>query len=61
METRRIGELRIHVERAIEWIKSFCILQSVIPLTLADIVSDVFHVCALITNFGTLVVEYNSG
>ena len=57
METHRIAELRIHVERAIGRIKSFRILQGVIPITLADIASDVFLVCALITNFGTPVVE----
>ena len=57
MEICRIGKLCIHVERTIERIKSFSILQSIIPLTLADIVSDVSLVCALITNFGTPVVE----
>ena len=37
METHRIAELRIYVEHAIGRIKSFRILQGVIPVTVADI------------------------
>lgn len=45
-ETHRIAAIRIHVERAIGRIKSFRILQGVLPLSLAGLANDIFHVCA---------------
>jgi len=50
-ETRRIAAIRIHVERAIGRIKSFRILQGVLPLSLAGLANDIFHVCAYLSNF----------
>ncbi|XP_062567145.1 uncharacterized protein LOC134229407 [Saccostrea cucullata] len=47
-KTRRIANLRIHVERAMERIKNFKIIQGVVPISLHDKVSKiVFVVCAL--------------
>ena len=51
IETRRIASIRIHVERAIGRMKNHRLLQHVIPLTLADITSDIVCVCAYLTNF----------
>lgn len=48
--TRRIASARIHVERKMEQIKNFRILQGVIPISLCDIVDEVFFVCASLTN-----------
>ncbi|XP_052695680.1 uncharacterized protein LOC128174084 [Crassostrea angulata] len=48
--TRRIASARIHVERKMEQIKNFRILQGVIPISLCDIVDEVFCVCASLTN-----------
>ncbi len=56
-ETRRIAALRIHVERAIGRIKSYRIISNIIPLSLADIASDIFRVCALLTNFSPPIVQ----
>lgn len=47
-KTRRIANLRIHVERAMERIKNFRIIQGVVPISLHDKMSKiVFVVCAL--------------
>jgi len=56
-KTRRIAALRMHVERAIGRIKSYCIISNVIPLSLADIGFDIFRVCALLTNFSPPIVQ----
>ena len=48
--TRRIASARIHVERKMEQIKNFRLLQGIIPLTLAPIANELFFVCAALTN-----------
>ena len=52
VETRRIARYRIHVERAIERIKNYHILDYV-PITLCSsgLIDQVFFVCAMLTNF----------
>ena len=57
-ETLRIAALRIHVEQAIGRIKSYHIISNVISLSLADITSDIFRVCALVTNFSPPIVQF---
>lgn len=47
---RRIASARIHVERKMEQIKNFRILQGLLPLALAPIANDLFFVCAALTN-----------
>ena len=48
--TRRIASARIHMERKMEQIKKFRLLQGIIPLTLAPIANELFFVCAALTN-----------
>ena len=52
LETRRIASLRIHVERAMERIKNYHILDFV-PITLCrnGIIDMIFFVCATLSNF----------
>ena len=49
-KTRRIASARIHVERAIERIKNFKMLQGVIPLTLKPVIDQIVVVCAALCN-----------
>lgn len=49
-ETRRIANLRIHIERAIERVKNFRILQGNIPITLAGQASKVWKLCSRFSN-----------
>ena len=55
-ETRRIAAVRIHVERAIQRIKVFHILDGVMPLSLHHNAEDIFKVCAYLTNFQTPII-----
>ena len=47
---RQLSALRIHVERAIERIKTFAILKNTMPLTLVPIASDIVTICAALSN-----------
>ena len=50
-ETQSIARLRIHVERAIRRVKEFHIFDSVLPLSMAGSINQIWTVCALLTNF----------
>ncbi|KAL1479806.1 hypothetical protein MTO96_051563 [Rhipicephalus appendiculatus] len=56
-ETEDIASLRIHVERRIQRIKNFHIFDRPIPLSLGPIISEVWIVCALLTNFQSPIVR----
>jgi len=45
--------VRIHVERAIERIKNYCILQGLVPLSM----SNWWFICCMLTNFLPALVE----
>ena len=51
VETRRIASLRIHVERAMERLKNYHILDRNIPHTLSNIAEQIITVCSILTNF----------
>ena len=48
--TRRIASARIHVERKMEQIKIFRILQGTMPLAISDFADQIFFVCTALTN-----------
>ena len=48
--TRRIAFARIHVERKMEQINFFRILQGIMPLAICDFADQIFFVCAALTN-----------
>ena len=50
VETRRIASLLIHIERAFSRVKAFKILNN-IPNNMAGLASEIFFVCAILTNF----------
>ena len=50
-ETRKIASVRIHVERAIARIKTFKILSTVFPLSMAVELNKIWVICAYLTNF----------
>ena len=49
-QTRRIAAVRIHVERAIQRLKGFKILQGVLPISLASVADQTVTVCAALCN-----------
>ena len=50
-ETRKIASVRIHVERAISRIKTFRILSTVFPISMAAELNKIWVICAYLTNF----------
>ena len=55
-KTSKVVKARIHVERAIARIKDFRILQGAIPISLKDILDDIFTICCAITNLAPPLV-----
>ena len=53
--TQEIARRRIHVERSIGRVKTFHILDGVLPLTLAPLATQI--VCSLLTNFDVPLVK----
>ena len=56
-QTRRIANLRIYVEMAIERIKNFRIMQGIMPITLSQQVSQIWKICAALTNLQPPLVK----
>lgn len=56
-ETANIASLSIHVERRIQRIKTFHMIDRIIPLSLGPIVNQMWTVCALLSNFQTSIVK----
>ena len=50
-ETRQIAPIRAHVERAIERVKNFKILQSTFPLSMAPELNKIWVICDYLVNF----------
>ena len=50
--TRRVANVRIHVERIIRKLKCFGIVRGVIPLSLKPFASSIIKVCACLVNLG---------
>jgi len=49
-ETRRIANVRIDIERAIERVKNFRILQGVMPINMLHQGTDILKICAGLSN-----------
>ena len=58
--TRRVATKRIHVERTIRSLKSFGILQGVIPLTMKSYIDSIINVCAALVNLQPTIIAQHS-
>ena len=56
-KTRRIASARIHVERAIGRLKSFKLLQGVMPLKLHPLFDQIISVCGALCNLDSQLVK----
>ena len=54
--TKKIAQLRVHVERAIGRVKEFRILQAVLPSSMWDSINEIIYVCCMLTNFSPPLV-----
>ena len=57
--TRDIANLRIHVERQMERVKNFRIVQGVMPITMASQSSKIWKLCVRLTNLQPQLVLRN--
>ena len=57
MQSKRVSEVRIHVERAIGRVRTFHILDSDMKLSMKDIAKQIFTVCAYLTNFQSQYIK----
>lgn len=57
VETKLIARTRIYVEHAVRRLKSFRLLQKVIPLSMRGILSQCVFVCACLLNFEEPVIK----
>lgn len=59
-KTKKIANVRIHVERVIQRIKQFRMLSQVIPISMLSTLDDAVVVCCALTNLkGPIVNEWN--
>jgi hypothetical protein len=56
-KSRKIASVRIHVERSMERLKNFKILQGVVPLVLKNSIDQILAVCAVIGNLQDPLVK----
>ncbi|XP_062591732.1 uncharacterized protein LOC134253232 [Saccostrea cucullata] len=56
-QTRQIARLRIHVERAIQRLKTYRILSGIMPLTLKPIADQILVVAAFLCNIDSPLVK----
>ena len=54
--SRRLSNVRIHIERIIGRWKNFKILTTIIPLTQVDLLDDIVIVCGALTNLCKCIV-----
>ena len=57
LSTQQIARVRIHVERVIAQVKTFLILQGVIPSSLDGNINQTWTVCCLLTDFKGPVIS----
>ena len=56
-QTKEVANVRIHVERAINRLKTFRILKNTFPLTMLPLADDIVRTCASICNIQPLLIK----
>ena len=57
MSTKKTANLRIHIERAINRIKTFRILKNILPITMLHHCDDIVRTCAALCNLKSLLFK----
>lgn len=55
--SEEIAKGRIHIERAIQRIRTLHILGTVVRLNMTDVIQQIFTVCAYLTNFQMPIIR----
>lgn len=59
-DTRRLANVRIHVERAIRRLKVFNILKDTVPVLMTTKVYNILRICAALVNLGGSLIKDES-
>ena len=60
LKTKTVANLRIHVEKAINRIKTFRILKGVLPISMLQHTDDIVRSCAAICNLKPVLIQDKS-
>ena len=55
--TQSIASVRIHVERAISRIKMYRIINNVVPLSLAEVLNQIWTLCCMLLLFQSSIIN----
>ena len=55
--TQSIASVRIHVERAISRIKMYKIINNVVPLSLAEVLNQIWTLCCMLLLFQSSIIN----
>ena len=56
-DTRKVANIRIHVERAFRQVKIFRYLQNVVKISAIDLITPIFYVCTMLTNLRPPLIQ----
>ena len=59
-KTKDVANLRIHVERAINRLKTYRILKTTMPITVLHLADDIIRTCAALCNLKPHLIKSNS-
>ncbi|XP_070390976.1 uncharacterized protein [Dermacentor albipictus] len=59
-ETYNVAQVRVHVERVIQRIKTHGILEHRIPVSLIPAMSEIFHMCCILANLQSPIIQFNT-
>ena len=57
LTTKKVANLRIHVERAIQRLKTFRILSGTYPITMLSLLDDIINICAALCNLEAKLIN----
>lgn len=60
LQTYHVAQVRIHVERVIQRIKLFNILNARVPIDLIPYMSDIMRMCCILTNLQAPIIKESS-
>jgi len=55
--SENVAKARIHIERSIQRIRTFHILEKTVKLSNKDIIEQIFTVCAFLTSFQSPIIR----
>ena len=57
--SRQLARARIHIDRVVGQLKTFRMLQTIVPITQVDLLDDIVIICSVIVNLSKSIVPLN--